>query len=70
MSLRLYVGTPFVFTTTSGQEDFPRGRPSSDMLIECKRELNKFFSHCIVLTACLCLHEATCFLTFNLFPPK
>ena len=59
----------FVFTTTSGQKGFQCWRPSSDKLKlhvsqreERKWELSNFFSHCIVLTACLCLHETARFL--------
>ena len=35
-------------------------------LEECKWDMNNFFSCCIFLTACLCLHESACFMTFNL----
>ena len=34
----------------------------SPNLRKCKWD--NFFSHCIVFTACLCLHEAVCFMTF------
>ena len=66
----------FVFTT-SRQEVFPCWWSSSDMLKshisqhifltqeECKWELNNFFSHCIILTACPCLHGAARFMTFK-----
>ena len=33
----------------------------------CKWDLNNFFSNGIVLTSCLCLHEATRFMTFKEF---
>ena len=35
-----------------------------------KRDLNNFFSNCIVLTTCLCLHEAACFMTFKCWLKK
>ena len=49
---------------------------TKDIMESCpnlRRDLNNFFSNCIVLTACLCLHEATHFMTFkeffyNIFP--
>ena len=35
-------------------------------LEDCKWDLNDFFSHCIFLTACLCLQESARFMTFNI----
>ena len=37
----------------------------SPYLEECKWDLNNFFSHCIYLTACLCLHVAARFMNLG-----
>ena len=63
----------FVFTTTNGQEGFPcfwfvevaYFSTLFPNLEECRWDLNNFFSHCVLLTACLCLHEAARFMTFK-----
>ena len=36
-------------------------------LEECKLDSNNFFSRCIFLTACQCLHESARFMTFKIY---
>ena len=45
--------------------DYHRNRELTG-IEECKWDLNNFFSHCIFLTACLCLHDSARFMTFKL----
>ena len=67
----------FISTTRSWQEDFPCWQPHSNVLKshvsqhiflsqeEFKWDMNSFFSHCILLIACLCLQEAASFMTLK-----